>query len=141
MKRAGVRQRPLTIPQRLEQRRKDLGDPSYEKVTLRVYSLLGERHTPSKETIRNMHIDGTHASNNPDPIVLGALCEVYGLQLRDVSPETADFLELVQDRIPAWCGMVPLSDQATRITRWESDTQSNEPPTQSDDLRLFPLAS
>jgi hypothetical protein len=123
-----------TTAKQLETRRERLG-VSYAKVHLRVFSILGEDYTPSIETLRRYHDD--NASGDPDPFVLGALCEIYGLSLVDVAPETARYLLKIGRRLPAWVGMIDLTECAP----WELNPQPADSHAAAGQLSLLESAA
>lgn len=85
---------------------------SYAKVSRRLIPILGE-YTPNDETIRRYHTTAA-----PDPIVLAAVCELYGLALEDVDSAAYEVMRRVRDRIDDWCGIrtIDITGQAIRTT-------------------------
>ena len=91
----------------LEEARQSKGAPSFAKVHLAVYDRIGI-FAPTAETLRTYHREGTVKS--PDPIVLAALCDYYGLKLSDlgiVAPK--DLVDLLERTF----GCIP--EQASRL--------------------------
>lgn len=73
-----------------EQRR---GTRSYQEIRDAVRDRIGPM-APTMETIRTYHGAGP---KRPDLVTVLALCDVYDLQLSDVSPEMADQLDGIRD--------------------------------------------
>lgn len=75
-----------TLGQRLEALRVKNGEPSFAKLSQRLYLTLGE-YTPTAETLRRLHRGDprTASPERVDLVLLCALVDHYGAKVRDVS--------------------------------------------------------
>lgn len=72
---------------------------SWNKLRDAILLHLGSAFTPSHETIKQMHTPGGKAAKTPDPIVLGTICQLYGVPVESVSPEVAELLRVLKNRL------------------------------------------
>lgn len=89
-----------TLGKRLEARRIAAGEPSFKKLSQRLYNVLGE-YTPTDETIRRLHRGDprTATPDRVDLVLLAAICDQYGCTIRDVSEVAVDRLRMLSDLV------------------------------------------
>lgn len=72
---------------------------SYSTVLLAVHDRLGP-FTPTQETIRQYH-RGDDAAKRPDLLLICALADIYGVNVRDLSETYAEQIDEVSDLLKA----------------------------------------
>lgn len=84
-----------TLGAKLEGRRAKAGQPSYRALARQLYDMLGV-YAPTDESIRRLHI-GRIPPDKVDPLVLAALCDIYGCTIKDVSRLAAERSKTASD--------------------------------------------